>query len=270
MNEKARLKIFRYDESMSSPVYRTYEVPNEKGLTVLQALFWITEIDDDPPAFRRYHCNRGQCCSCLMTIDGEIKRACTTEVRDEMLIEPVQDFPLVRDLIVDFGRWVDGKFIRKGILIEWPKPAWRIDRDIKQWLVFHEEKCTGCGMCQEVCPVNEHKNVTDRYGQNRVSPILFQDKNDLVDPTNVCLQCTNAPCMHFCPTKVISRDEKTGAVRVEKEFCIGCGMCLTACPNDAIFLDRERGKAIKCEMCGGSPRCAEHCPTGALQVSSAG
>ncbi len=268
MMGKAGLKIFRFNESMKSPHYSTYEVPLEKGLTVLQALFWIKDQYDDAPAFRRYQCNRGQCCSCLMTINGEIKRACTTGVEQEMVLEPLQDYPVIRDLIVDFGKIVEGRLVRKGTLIQWPKPVWRMDRGVKQIIVLHQEKCNLCETCQSVCPVNRHPNLSDEGGRRLVQPVLFRSQDGKLDLQAVCSQCSNAPCRHFCPAQVITRDEKTGAIVVAKEHCIGCGLCVTACPNDAIFLDTERGKAVKCELCGGDPLCVKNCPAGALQALS--
>ncbi len=264
--ENAKVKIFRYAEPMASPQYSTYEVPREKGLSVLQALFWIKDHYDDAPAFRRYQCNRGQCCSCLMTINGEIKRACTTAVEAELVLEPLQDYPIIRDLIVDFGKIVDGRLVRKGVFLKWPKAVWRVDRGQKQVIVFHDEKCTLCEICQNVCPVNRYHNLRDESGGRRESPVLFRSHNGVLDLQAVCSQCSNAPCRHFCPAQVISRDKITGAIVVAKEHCIGCGMCITACPNNAIFLDAERGKAIKCELCGGDPLCVKNCPTAALEA----
>lgn len=265
MRGKAKLKIFRYKESMRNPEYITYEVPQEKGLSVLQALFWIKDHYDDIPAFRRYQCNRGQCGSCLMTINGEIKRACATAVEEDMVLEPLQDYPVIRDLIVDFGKIVEGRLIRRGTMIQWPKPVWRVDREGKKFIAYHPEKCTLCEGCQGVCPVNHYQNLTDKGGGKISSPALFRSQKEAVDFRAVCAQCTNAPCRHFCPAKVITRHEKTGAIVVEKELCIGCGLCVTACPNDAIFLDTGRGKAIKCELCGGDPLCVKKCPAEALQ-----
>lgn len=270
MRGNARLRIFRYDESMKSPKYSTYEAPQEKGLTVLQALFWIKDHYDDPPAFRRYQCNRGQCCSCLMTINGEIKRACTTAVDEEMLLEPLQDYPIIRDLIVDFGKLIDGRLVRKGTMIQCPKPVWTIDREVKQFIVFRQEKCTLCEACQSVCPVNRYQNLSDKGSGRMVLPVLFRSRDGVLDLQAVCPQCTNAPCRHFCPAKVITRDEKTGAIVIAREHCIGCGLCVTACPNDAIFLDTERGKAVKCELCGGDPLCVKNCPTEALEMIPVG
>jgi NAD-dependent dihydropyrimidine dehydrogenase PreA subunit len=52
---------------------------------------------------------------------------------------------------------------------------------------------------------------------------------------------------------------------IDQELCKGCGVCVGACPNDAILL--QEGKAwinqMKCSSC---QLCVEMCPTGALRL----
>lgn len=268
MSGNFKLSVFRYTENMAAPKYDSYEIPKEDGLTVLQGLFTILETHDDPPAFRRYQCNRGQCCSCLMTINGEVKRACTTPLSDETIVEPLHDYPIIRDLIVDFGKLEGNVVIRKGSIIQWPKKNWNIYRKHKNLIHFDADLCTECRLCQDACPINRYTDLSGKYGEKLALPILLSMQDGRLNTNNVCSHCSNAPCMYFCPAKVITRDDRSGAVMIEKEFCIGCGMCISACPNDAVFLDMQRGKAIKCELCGGIPQCVENCPTEALKYGS--
>jgi NAD-dependent dihydropyrimidine dehydrogenase PreA subunit len=52
---------------------------------------------------------------------------------------------------------------------------------------------------------------------------------------------------------------------VDQKLCGGCGICVRACPNNAILL--KEGKAfIDQEKCSSCQVCAEVCPTGALQL----
>jgi Fe-S-cluster-containing dehydrogenase component len=57
---------------------------------------------------------------------------------------------------------------------------------------------------------------------------------------------------------------------VNREYCIGCHMCVQACPFGVIAV-REDGKGVlKCDLCierlreGQEPACVSSCPTKAL------
>ena len=116
------VKVFRYNpEKDLYPSYRTYEVPvEEKKTLVLQVLKDIFEEQDRTLAFRYYSCGFKFCNSCMMTINGKPKHACLTMVEpgDEITVEPLKGYPIIRDLVVDFGRRVvtpEGAFlIRSG------------------------------------------------------------------------------------------------------------------------------------------------------------
>ena len=73
--------------------------------------------------------------------------------------------------------------------------------------------------------------------------------------------CAGHPCIKACPVSAIS--DSGGVVLIDAEACIGCGACETACPYNAIKL--EDGKAFKCDLCDGAPKCVEECVTGAIQ-----
>ena len=62
----------------------------------------------------------------------------------------------------------------------------------------------------------------------------------------------------------ISRDDATRAMRVNPDLCIGCGMCMIACPLGGISVNAEVGQAVKCDLCAGDPLCAKFCGYGAL------
>ena len=48
-------------------------------------------------------------------------------------------------------------------------------------------------------------------------------------------------CSLFCPDLCITRDEKTGEVRIDLDYCKGCGICATVCPKGAIQMVLEEG-----------------------------
>jgi len=83
-----------------------------------------------------------------------------------------------------------------------------------------------------------------------------------------CLQCETALCLEVCPVNAITRDPKTSAVVVDREICLGCGMCVSACPFGYMHMDDALGKATKCDLCGGTPKCVQMCMAGALHFGS--
>jgi succinate dehydrogenase/fumarate reductase iron-sulfur protein len=107
MTEKPiRLKIFRYDPDEDHiPTYKTYEVPWKEGLLLLSALKYIRETLDETLAFRDYCCQCGWCTSCMMTVNGKGMRTCLILLKpgDQYTIEPMKGFPIIKDLVVDFG-----------------------------------------------------------------------------------------------------------------------------------------------------------------------
>lgn len=48
-------------------------------------------------------------------------------------------------------------------------------------------------------------------------------------------------CGLFCPDLCITRDEKTGEVRIDLDYCKGCGICAAVCPKGAIEMVLEEG-----------------------------
>jgi len=80
-----------------------------------------------------------------------------------------------------------------------------------------------------------------------------------------CQHCVAAPCVSVCPNEAMFRDEELNRVVVDYELCIGCRMCLAACPFGAIEFDAERKRVVKCDLCDGDPVCARLCAYGALR-----
>jgi 2-oxoacid:acceptor oxidoreductase delta subunit (pyruvate/2-ketoisovalerate family) len=48
-------------------------------------------------------------------------------------------------------------------------------------------------------------------------------------------------CSLFCPDLCITRNEKTGEVRIDLDYCKGCGICAVVCPKGAIRMELEEG-----------------------------
>ncbi|MBW2030122.1 MAG: 4Fe-4S binding protein [Deltaproteobacteria bacterium] len=46
-------------------------------------------------------------------------------------------------------------------------------------------------------------------------------------------------CRWLCPDLCITRNEKTGLIEIDYDFCKGCGICAFICPKGAIEMELE-------------------------------
>ncbi len=68
-------------------------------------------------------------------------------------------------------------------------------------------------------------------------------KKEAIKEAQRCLslrECESCDiCSLFCPDLSITRDEKTGEVRIDLDYCKGCGICAVVCPKGAIQMELE-------------------------------
>lgn len=57
-------------------------------------------------------------------------------------------------------------------------------------------------------------------------------------------------------------------VHCDNEECIKCGVCVKACRENAITLDKEKGITLDVSKCNNCGRCVKSCPTGAWKGES--
>ena len=159
-NTKYTFKIFRFNPDLDKESYYDTIVKDcPRGTTVLEALLSIQEIDDDSLAFR-FSCRSAVCGSCGMVVNGAPVLACRTQlstlIGDQVLIEPLPNMDIIKDLVVDM------------------KPFWDAYQKVEPWLHVDEEKqpekerhqspqqvnkldpyinCILCACCYGACPV---------------------------------------------------------------------------------------------------------------------
>jgi carbon-monoxide dehydrogenase iron sulfur subunit len=87
-----------------------------------------------------------------------------------------------------------------------------------------------------------------------------------------CQHCEEAACVLACPTGAVRRLAPGKPVLLEEARCIGCSMCVQACPFGVMSM-RPGGKvAFKCDLCvarlakGLQPACVSSCPTRTLSL----
>ena len=157
-----------------------------------------------------------------------------------------------------------------------------------------QERCIGCHTCAVACKIEN--NLPNEIWWNRILTDGGSNEMDIprgsfpdssIDylPVN-CQHCGNPACVRVCPVGATYKDEATGIVRQDYDKCIGCRMCMAACPYTGVrsfnwqepeyMLDytlgakdspeHQRHTVEKCTMCwhrvadGGEPECVKACP----------
>jgi len=137
--------------------WQEFEVPLWKGMTVLEALFYIKENLDSTLAFRA-SCRMGICGSCAMVINGKPRLACETQVAelgDVVKVEPLKNFTVIKDLVTDFAGFFNRIKMVKPYLIRKSEGEIRqTPEQLKHYYIY--TLCTKCGSCISACPVAKH------------------------------------------------------------------------------------------------------------------
>lgn len=162
-------------------------------------------------------------------------------------------------------------------------------------MVIDLKRCSGCKTCSVVCKVAN--NIPNNIIWNRVlteggnAPDTAGgtwDNPEMQHWPVACQHCENPACTKVCPVGATWKDEQTGIVRQDYDKCIGCRMCMAACPynartfnwnepvratgasyGDARVPERARGVMEKCTLCkertdeGDEPMCVRCCPADA-------
>jgi succinate dehydrogenase / fumarate reductase iron-sulfur subunit len=151
-------KILRYDPTLDqTPHFREYTHNPKPTDSILEALKDIRDQQDPSLAFR-YSCREAVCGSCALTINGTIGLACKTIIGplgvDLIVIEPLPNFEIQKDLIVDLAPfWEAYRFIEPYLQPEGDAPAkgHRVAEE-KMEKVYQYITCIMCASCYAACP----------------------------------------------------------------------------------------------------------------------
>jgi carbon-monoxide dehydrogenase iron sulfur subunit len=129
-----------------------------------------------------------------------------------------------------------------------------------------EDVCSGCRACEVACVAHHEGQFGTATARIRVTKVEHLG----VDHPHVCRLCWRAPCVAACPTGALYKDERTEAVLLRTDDCIGCSACVDACSFGMVALHPGTGLALICDLCGGDPACVKRCATGAITYATIG
>lgn len=160
-------------------------------------------------------------------------------------------------------------------------------------MVIDTKRCVGCNACTVACKMANNvpqdifwtRALTDG-GEMMDTPAGEFPDVSLRYITVSCQHCENPACAKVCPVGATYKDPETGVVRQDYDKCIGCRMCMSACPytgvrsfnweeprypmdfalGDADAPKHQKHVVEKCIFCyqrlarGETPACMDLCP----------
>jgi succinate dehydrogenase and fumarate reductase iron-sulfur protein len=239
------LHVTRYrPEDESRPTTQEYEIPLRKDWSVLDGLNHVKDHLDGTLSYR-WSCRMGICGSCGMTIDGEPKLARATFRADcapgPVRIEPLNNFPVVRDLVVEIHDFMDKLSAVKPWIIrdDEKSPAegeyLQTPAELEQYKQF--SMCINCMLCYSACPVygldsdflgpaaialaqRYNLDSRDQGGHERLN--VLSTEEGVWDCTFVG-ECTRACPKHVDPAGAIQRYKVTAATESMKAVLMPWG-----------------------------------------------
>jgi fumarate reductase iron-sulfur subunit len=242
MGDKITLQVTRYrPEEESGATVQEYEVPCRKDWVVLDGLNYIKDRVDGSLTYR-WSCRMGICGSCGMTVNGEPKLTCETFLSEygngPVKVEPLRNFPVIRDLVVEIG-----DFMRKLV-------------SVKPWIIRNKEKllsdgeylqtpdeldeykqfgmCINCMLCYSACPIYglepgfigpaaialAQRYNLDSRDEGSAERLEVLSEHDGIWGCTFVGECTEVCPKHVDPAGAIQRYKLTAALDNLKSFVI--------------------------------------------------
>jgi Fe-S-cluster-containing dehydrogenase component len=139
---------------------------------------------------------------------------------------------------------------------------------------FAPENCIQCKACASAC-----KSWRETEPGVNLRTVLRRWAGSYPDVRSVpvsvsCMHCADPACIRACPAEAIRKRDSDGIVLVDREACVGCRLCFSACPFKVPQFGSD-GRMQKCDLCTDirtgpdglsliPPPCVGNCPTHAL------
>jgi succinate dehydrogenase / fumarate reductase iron-sulfur subunit len=239
-------RVARSREGTEITHYDLYKVDLRKGMTVLDVLFQIQDHMDESLAFR-YSCRGAVCGSCAMLVNKIPVLACRTQVSSlkkapsklkpfaaltnpptgwnpeiEVLVEPLPNLPILKDLVVDMAQFYDALESLKL----WADPTKgdnpRVQSPTDRKKIERYVNCIMCALCFGSCPINAENE--EYLGPAALAKAWRFSEDSRTEESKKYLEAAKAPegsplceliynCVKVCPKGVAPG----GAIRKIKD-----------------------------------------------------
>ncbi len=231
------LRIARINPPESTETkFEEFKVPVQKWTTVLESILYVKQNLDHSIAVR-YSCRQASCGSCGMKINGKPRLACYTKISElesnVITIEPMNNFPIIRDLAVNFEQLFSTHKKMKPFIINEEsevnsdtKEFIQTPQDLEKFLQF--SYCIKCGLCNSACPTmatdtsfigpqglaQAYRYTADNRDKGK------KDRLKIVDQSHGIWRCHFAgSCSNVCPKGV----DPAMAIQLLRGYLLGFG-----------------------------------------------
>jgi succinate dehydrogenase / fumarate reductase iron-sulfur subunit len=213
------LEIFRSGPRGASPRFDQVTLDLPEHTPILTALLKVRD-DIDPTLAVRYSCRQAICGSCAIRVNGKSRLACITQVgpelkaRGKLRIEPMNNQPVLRDLVVDQAPFWERYHSIRPYLVPDPAHPMPVGKETAmtpdQVDQFKETpRCISCASCYSACPaVNADPNFLGPMALAKLYRFV-------VDPRDGAFH-----------------DRLAQVQNQSLWLCLRCNLCVEACPKD--------------------------------------
>lgn len=222
-----RVTVQRFDPvNDAEPTYTTYRVPYTRGMRVLEALDYIVEELGESLAYQ-WFCGVKKCGTCGVQVNGRPGLSCYVPAEDEMVIEPLAGFPVMRDLVIDRSEYETAlasiqPWLQRGT----PYTSFPEDVSSSSMQVTSElQHCIECLLCSSACRSKKGESAQGVKGGTAVLVQLARyatDPRDDADRTALALEAgiehacdSDCDCVNVCPVGI---NIKEHAIRPLREL----------------------------------------------------
>lgn len=239
MAKSFRVRIRRQEKPNASAEWMTYEIEYEPGMNITAVLQRIAAnpvtVDNQKTAPVAYDacCLEEVCGACTMVINGRVRQACSAlidglleETADEIELQPMTKFPVIRDLVVDRSSMFESlKRVKAWVSVDGYHDLGSGQRgtSAEQEAAYPLSRCMTCGCCVEACP--QFNDASPFIGPAAISQVVFfnahatgrvdrDDRLALLTGRGGIADCGNSQnCVKVCPKDIPLTDSIAKAGR---------------------------------------------------------
>jgi len=180
--EFINVRVRRQDAPGMEPYWEHHKLAYEPELNVISLLQRIaaqaknTEGKRVSPVSWDCGCLEEVCGSCTMQINGRVRQSCSALVDrlladnpEEIVLEPMSKFPVVRDLVVDRQRLFRGlERVKAWVPVDSYYNMGSGERQLRatQEQNYPLSQCMSCGCCADACPQYQKVELTRNAGES--------------------------------------------------------------------------------------------------------